>query len=78
MVKVKFNWDFKISEDQEDLVISLNGGLNCLIEIHHENFMKHLAEKLAEIIHHEHVYGTKTDVSSMNAIYKAIEMRNEK
>jgi hypothetical protein len=74
----KFNWQFKISEDQEDLMIMLNGGVNVMIEIKHESFMKHLANKLAEIIHHEHVFGTKTDVSSMDAVYKAIEMRNEK
>jgi hypothetical protein len=78
MAKVKFNWSFRISNDQEDLEIWLNDGVNSLIEIKHETFMTHLANKLAEIIHHEHIHGTKTDISSMNAIYQAIEMRNEK
>jgi hypothetical protein len=51
MTKVKFNWEFKISEDQEDLIVLLNGGVNCMIEIKHETFHKHLADKFFEIMY---------------------------
>jgi hypothetical protein len=46
MKKTTFNWMFKISEDQEDLVIMLNGGVNVMLEINHQTFHKHLADKL--------------------------------
>ena len=75
MTKVKFNWEFKISEDQEDLIVLLNGGVNCMIEIKHETFHKHLADKFFEIMYHEQELGTKTIVSKMQTIVKACEIK---
>jgi hypothetical protein len=71
----KFTWHFKISADQEDLVIMLNGGVNVMIEINHETFHMHLAHKLNEILFHEHMYGTKTEILGMDAIQKAFELK---
>ena len=77
MRKAQFNWEFKISEDQEDLIINLNGGCNVMLEIKHQTFHKHLADKLKEILHHEHAFGTKTIVTGFNAVERAKEIRGE-
>jgi len=71
MTKVKFTWQFKISDDNEFLEIYLNDGLNVMIEINHPSFHLHLSQKLSEILWHEHDCGTKTVVFGLDAIQKA-------
>jgi hypothetical protein len=77
MKKVIFNWKFDISEDKEDLVVYLNGGVNVMIEIKHQTFYKHLADKLNEILHHEQAFGTKTNVRGFEAVQRAKAIKGE-
>lgn len=73
MAKVKFKWQFEI--DENDLVIKLNDGINTILDIQHETFHMHLANKLVEIMYHEKVMGTKTDVIGFDEIQKAYELK---
>ena len=59
---MKFEWTFSISGDQKDLEISLNGGVNVLLEIEHEKFYQYLSEKMAEIWYFQHTLGTENKV----------------
>lgn len=77
MKKVIFNWKFKISDDQEDLEVYLNGGINVILEIKHQTFYKHLANKLNEILHHEQAFGTKTNVRGFSEVERAKAIKGE-
>ena len=74
MAKVKFQWTFKIDMAERDLEIWLNDGVNCIIDIDHENYHMHLSNKLTEILYHEHVYGTKTCISKFENLEEANAM----
>ena len=76
MAKVKFTWWFRLSNDKTELEIFLNDNVNSIIEIAHENFNMHLANKLHEILIHEHEVGTKTDVRGLGHVERAKEMHN--
>ena len=75
MAKVKFQWIFKLDAEEKELEIWLNDGVNCIILIHHENYHMHLANKLTEILYHEHVYGTKTCISKFQVLERANEIK---
>lgn len=75
MVKTKFTWWFRISNDEKDLEIWLNDGVNSLIEINHENFHMHLSNKLQEILMFQHEVGNKTEVRGLYHIEQAKQMR---
>jgi hypothetical protein len=74
--KVKFNWWFRLSNDEKELEVWLNDGVNCLIDIHHESFDTHLANKLMEILVHEHEMGTKTEITGLYHVERAKILRN--
>jgi hypothetical protein len=73
---MKFEWTFGISGDQKDLEISLNGGVNVILEIEHERFYQFLSEKLAEIMYFQHTVGRKTKIINAGAIQTALQIKN--
>jgi hypothetical protein len=73
---MKFEWAFSISGDQKDLEISLNGGVNVLLEIEHEKFYQYLSEKMAEIWYFQHTLGRKTKLVNVRAIQTALQIKN--
>jgi uncharacterized membrane protein len=76
--KLKFDWKFEISEDQQFLEIHLNGGFDVGFEIYNEKFYELLSDKMTEIMHFQYVLGYKTKVININAVHKAVAMKNRK
>jgi hypothetical protein len=76
--KMKFEWWFRISNDEKELEVWLNDGVNCLIDIHHPTFFEHLANKLQEINVHQFEMGTKTEITGLWNVEKAKQIRGNK
>jgi hypothetical protein len=69
--KAKFIWEFRIVESQNFLQIMLNGGINKVLDIHHESFLNNLNEVLLEIITFDKVIGNKTEVYNLDCVNHA-------
>jgi hypothetical protein len=77
MKKVKFLWDFEFNKEEKQLTVNLNDGCNCIIDLTYDTAFEHIANKLAEILKHEHYMGTKTEIFHLEQAYKAMHFIKE-
>lgn len=61
--KLKFEWEFKLSEDYNELEVWLNDSYSKGMDINHPSFYEHLSNALFEISLFQFMHGTKTNVS---------------
>jgi hypothetical protein len=78
LAKVKFTWEFQVTEDKQFLDINLNGGLSRSLMIAHPSFYENIADLLTEINVFQFVHGTKTEITigSFNELREAYSIHD--
>jgi hypothetical protein len=80
MSKVKFDWMFRLSNDESELEVWLNDGVSKIIEINHQQFYTNVTDILTEINVFQFVHRTKTNITpkSFDVLRKAYQIHESK